>query len=340
MQEEGSDALAAVCNITIEVDDDVEYSTVAQRTGVVARAGGDFAQMLLQGVFMDEEARGGPGDGAVFFIEDLEHGDGFIYIAAFVPAADAVDVFELGSVRNLIGKNLHVDFFVKLDGNLAHAQRGLQGLLGLQVGSVHMEVVRGRAVNADGDAGGALDLRDAFQVQGEFTYRLMAACRNEQDGFGDGFAEQSGRLKQQELLLQLGSYGVGRCPVERLEVDDEAAAGKADVDAEGQTAVEEGLVYEFFAVREPFVQELGAAAFHAGMLLQELLLVDEDLRHLFDDAGDGENLLVGAGDAKHADGLTLYAQQEVRAAARADVFVVVEDAQLVEVFSGYLAAPP
>ena len=30
MQEEGSDALAAVRNVTIEVDDDVEYSTVAQ----------------------------------------------------------------------------------------------------------------------------------------------------------------------------------------------------------------------------------------------------------------------------------------------------------------------
>ena len=127
-------------------------------------------------------------------------------------------------------------------------------------------------------------------------------------------------------------HGFGLCTVQRLKADHEAAAGLADVDAEGETAVQEGLVDEFLTVREPLVQELGAAAFYAGMLLQELLLVHEDFRHLLDDAGDGENLLIGTGDAENADGLALYAQQEIRSAARADVFIVAEDAKLVEIF--------
>ena len=102
-----------------------------------------------EGVFVDEEARGGPGDGAVLFIEDLEHGDGFIYLAAFIPAEDAVDVFELGSVRNLIGKDLHIDLIIELDRNLTHAQRRLQGFLGLQISLVHVKIIRSRTIDTD-----------------------------------------------------------------------------------------------------------------------------------------------------------------------------------------------
>ena len=100
-----------------------------------------------------------------------------------------MDILQLGSVRNLIGKDLHIDFIVEFDRNLLHAQRGLQGLLGLQVGGMHMEIIGRRAVDSDGDDGRAMDFNGIFQVLGKFTQDFLFMGRNEQNGFGDGLAE-------------------------------------------------------------------------------------------------------------------------------------------------------
>ena len=130
--------LAAVYDIMIKVNGNMEYCRILQCPWIIAGTCSDFLQMLLQSILVDEQTLGGLCNRTIFFIEQFEQIYGTGQFAASEIPEDFMNILEFGGIWYFVCKKLQVEFLIKSDGAFLDAQAGLQSFSSLYIGAMHI----------------------------------------------------------------------------------------------------------------------------------------------------------------------------------------------------------